>query len=276
MLSREDAFDEFREPRARLIGAEIAPGDVTWRVGAADLFGGKPPPHGAATFSVPAAYVRLAEAVRLPSRSASASRCSTSCSGASRMASASCSSIASDRWCIVCSAMEKSVRRDLHKMTAFLRFRQIADDGGERFVAWFEPEHLILRRVADFFVGRFAAMRWSILTPQGTMHWDGRTRHSRAAFPAMTRPPAMRSKTGGAPTTARPSIRRAPTSTAMQAEMPKKYWRNMPEADLIPGLLAEAEGRARAMVEAAADRAARRERHLHAQARPEKERTIAA
>ena len=29
---------------------------------------------------------------------------------------------------------------------------------------------------------------------------------------------------------------------AMQAEMPKKYWRNMPETDLIPGLLAEAPG----------------------------------
>jgi DNA polymerase len=33
------------------------------------------------------------------------------------------------------------------------------------------------------------------------------------------------------------------------AEMPKKYWRNMPETDLIPGLLAEAEDRTRQMVE---------------------------
>jgi DNA polymerase len=36
----------------------------------------------------------------------------------------------------------------------------------------------------------------------------------------------------------------------MQAEMPKKYWRNMPETDLIPGLLAEAEDRTQRMVDA--------------------------
>ena len=32
---------------------------------------------------------------------------------------------------------------------------------------------------------------------------------------------------------------------AMQAEMPKKYWRNLPEASLIPGLIAGAEKAAR-------------------------------
>ena len=46
---------------------------------------------------------------------------------------------------------------------------------GERYVAWFEPEHHILRRVSSFFVDRFAAMRWSILTPDGSLHWDRRT-----------------------------------------------------------------------------------------------------
>ena len=68
--------------------------------------------------------------------------------------------------------MQKSVRRDTHKMTAFVRFRQVEDDAGERYVAWFEPEHHILRRVSSFFVDRFAAMRWSILTPEGSLHWD--------------------------------------------------------------------------------------------------------
>jgi DNA polymerase len=37
----------------------------------------------------------------------------------------------------------------------------------------------------------------------------------------------------------------------MQAEMPKKYWKNMPEAELIPGLIATARSRAKAMAEAA-------------------------
>ena len=33
------------------------------------------------------------------------------------------------------------------------------------YIAWFEPEHFIVERVASFFVKRFSAMRWSILTP---------------------------------------------------------------------------------------------------------------
>jgi len=38
---------------------------------------------------------------------------------------------------------------------------------------------------------------------------------------------------------------------AMQSEMPKKYWKNMPEAAFIPQMIADAPARARAMAEAA-------------------------
>ena len=72
--------------------------------------------------------------------------------------------------------MEKSVRRDLHKMHAFVRFREVADEeaaGGRRHVAWFEPAHHVLRAVAPFFVRRFAQHPWAILTPRGCLLWDG-------------------------------------------------------------------------------------------------------
>ena len=36
---------------------------------------------------------------------------------------------------------------------------------------------------------------------------------------------------------------------AMQKEMPKKYWRNLPEASLIPDLIAGAEKAAKEMIE---------------------------
>src|ERR1043165_851313 len=62
-LSREDAFEEFRDAARSLIGADVAPADVTWRVGTNDLLGGELLPRGAVPFSVPAGYVRLAEAV---------------------------------------------------------------------------------------------------------------------------------------------------------------------------------------------------------------------
>ena len=50
-----------------------------------------------------------------------------------------------------------NVRRDIHKMHAFLRFRACTVDGAALYTAWFEPQHFILRRAAPFFVDRFAA-----------------------------------------------------------------------------------------------------------------------
>jgi DNA polymerase len=250
VLSREDAFEEFRDAARGLIGAEVAPRDVTWRVGAGDLLGGKAPPHGVATFSVPAAYMRLAEAVvchRDRERFALLYELLWRITHGER----ELLSVASDPLVHRLQRMEKSVRRDMHKMTAFLRFRQIADDGGERYVAWFEPEHHILRRISDFFVGRFAAMRWSILTPGGAMHWDG-TELTFSAGVSKSDAPAGDALDDWWRAYYRATFNPARANlAAMQAEMPKKYWRNMPETALIPGLLAEAEDRTRQMVEAA-------------------------
>ena len=69
--------------------------------------------------------------------------------------------------------MAKAVSRDIHKMHAFLRFREVNDPViGERFVAWFEPEHFILEETSQFFVDRFGSLDWTILTPKGSMWWD--------------------------------------------------------------------------------------------------------
>ena len=48
--------------------------------------------------------------------------------------------------------MAKEVRRDIHKMRAFVRFREVAGANEPRFVAWFEPDHHIVRANAAFFV----------------------------------------------------------------------------------------------------------------------------
>ena len=69
--------------------------------------------------------------------------------------------------------MERAVRRDRHKMTAFVRFREISTPDGARYVAWFEPAHFIEELAAPFFVDRFASMRFAILTPRVSMCWDG-------------------------------------------------------------------------------------------------------
>lgn len=149
--------------------------------------------------------------------------------------------------------LAKAVRRDIHKMRAFVRFRLVESDeaeAGEHYVAWFEPEHHILRANAGFFVRRFASMRWSILTPRGCLHWDGAVLEEG--------PPAQR---GDAPAgdpaedlwrTYYASIFNPARLKigAMVKEMPRKYWKNMPEAALIPDLIAGAQAREAQMVAA--------------------------
>lgn len=147
--------------------------------------------------------------------------------------------------------LDKAVRRDSHKMHAFVRFRSLdAGEGGETYVAWFEPDHHILRANAGFFVRRFANMKWSILTPRGSLHWDGETMREG--------PPAQRADAPeGDPT--EDLWRKYYASIfnparlkvgAMLKEMPRKYWKNLPEAALIPDLVAGAQRRESAMVAA--------------------------
>jgi uracil-DNA glycosylase len=247
-LTREDAFEEFRDAARALIGAGVPPADVNWRVGSGDLLGGDLPPPGCATFNVPAAYVPLAQAVVChsdPERFALLYELLWRITHGER----ELLSVASDPLVHRLQRMEKSVRRDMHKMTAFLRFRRMEAEDGERYVAWFEPEHHILRRVSDFFVGRFAAMRWSILTPHGALHWDGKELGESAGV-AHAEAPASDALEDWWRTYYRATFNPARANlAATMAEMPKKYWRNMPETDLIPGLLAEAGERTRQMVE---------------------------
>jgi len=247
-LTREDAFEEFRDAARALIGASVAPTEVNWRVGACDLLGGEPPPNGATTFQVPAAYVALAQAVVChsdPERFALLYELLRRITRGER----ELLSVASDPPVHRVRRMEKSVRRDMHKMTAFLRFRRVEGQDGERYVAWFEPEHHILRRISDFFVGRFASMHWSILTPRGALHWDGKELTESAGV-AHSEAPAGDALEDWWRTYYRATFNPARANlAATMAEMPKKYWRTMPETDMIPGLLAQAEYRTRQMVE---------------------------
>jgi DNA polymerase len=145
--------------------------------------------------------------------------------------------------------MEKSIRRDLHKMHAFLRFRSTAVENQEWMVAWFEPQHFILQATAQFFIDRFRGMAWSILTPDGSLHWD---RNHLTMGPPATRADAPEGDAFEAgwrsyyESTFNPA-RLNPT--VMRGHMAKKYWKNMPEAAAIPGLIQSAPSRVKAMIE---------------------------
>ncbi len=145
--------------------------------------------------------------------------------------------------------MAKAVARDTHKMRAFVRFREVADAEGQHFIAWFEPEHHIVRANAGFFIRRFANQRWTILTPRESIHWDGEELHILPGAQASDAPAddpveaVWKTYYANIFNPARLKVR------AMQKEMPKKYWRNMPETALVPELIATAAHRTRTMIE---------------------------
>jgi uracil-DNA glycosylase len=253
-LSSRIDFSGWRDAARRLALADVEPRNVRWHWpedgGEGDLFAGSDalPPAGGGELRVARSFVDRAEAVvchRDSDRFAFLYRVLWRMQHEPDLAR-----IASDPDIRRLEAMEKAVRRDIHKMRAFVRFRRIEDEAGaERYIAWFEPEHFILERNAPFFVRRFTGMRWTILTPHASADWDG----TRLAIG----PGASR---GGLPdedaaeelwqTYFRSIFNPARIKVkAMQAEMPKKYWRNLPEASLIPGMIAGAERAAREMIE---------------------------
>lgn len=249
-LSAEDDFDGWREQaRALLIhGAKAA--EIIWQVGdnPGELFGEqavtstKGPP-----ISVPRAFVDLAKKVICHSDarrfSLLYSYLADLLTGQRRM------SDAADPLLRQLETMARHVRRDIHKMRAFLRFRRIETGAEELFVAWYEPEHHIVRANARFFVERFANMHWSILTPELSLLWDGKK--------LAEGPPASRADAPAEDAIEeqwhvyyRSIFNPARLKVgAMLKEMPRKYWRNMPETAHVPDMIAGAQARMAAMIE---------------------------
>jgi uracil-DNA glycosylase len=251
-LASHDDADGFLRGVQRCLRDGIAWDDVTWVIGEPD------PPHSPAepprgSASLPADFVALIHDVVMHHADDRFMR-------AHRMAER----VARDtrHWDDVLHPehvhlrrMQQQVRREAHKTKAFVRFTRCGSEGDPdtRYVAWFEPEHHIVRRVAPFFARRFTNVRWALLTPLGSVEWDGRA----LAYG----PPAER---GEAPP---PDAGEALWITyyerifnparvkvnMMKREMPVRFWPNLPEAARIPSLLAQAPARARAMQDHAAD-----------------------
>lgn len=263
LIAGADELDEWRSAVRLLIGAGIAPERIVWTGGddanCGDLLAVPTDPAvlpqqpGAAeTLRVPKRFIDLAGKALLhtdPGRHALLYRLVWRLQRQPGLLAD-----AADPDVRRLDDLAKAVRRDIHKMRAFVRFRSVENgDDAPSYVAWFEPQYRILRSNAAFFVGRFAAMRWSILTPQGSLHWDGER--------LLEGPPAQRDDApAGDPAEelwrtyyasifnpARLKVK------AMLKEMPRRYWKNMPEATLIPGLVAGAQAREAQMVTAGRD-----------------------
>ncbi|MBB4085465.1 UdgX family uracil-DNA binding protein [Sphingomonas carotinifaciens] len=254
-LPQPDDFDGWRDAARGLAADGVPPDDIVWQVGTTptDLFAGEAVAHAApspnAGFSVPRPFMDLARRAALasdPERWALLYTALTRLRTQPKLLEDQ-----ADPLVRRLESLAKDVRRDIHKMRAFVRFREVDEDGTPRFVAWFEPDHHIVRANAAFFVNRFASMRWSILTPEVSLHWDGETL---SEGPAASKADAP----DGDPTeevwkTYYASIFNPARMKvgAMLKEMPRKYWKNMPETALVPQLIAGAQAREARMIDTA-------------------------
>jgi DNA polymerase len=241
-------LDGFRSAVRRLIAADVPPENVIWSDGG-DLFGDDDKLPDTQPIALPRA---IAELIRLDVCHKDSERYALlyQLIWRVRHGERALPEIASDPLVHRLGLMAKTIRRDIHKMHAFLRFRETRDpDGTERYIAWFEPEHFILEAAAPFFVTRFRNLVWSILTPLGALHWDRAT--LTAGPPAHRKDVPDRDPLEAAWRSYYESIFNPArvNPRAMLGHMPKKYWRNLPETQAVASLVQQAPERMRAMIE---------------------------
>ncbi|CAM5774837.1 hypothetical protein LMIY3S_04722 [Labrys miyagiensis] len=250
VVLREGAdLNGFRRAVRGLVAGDVAPQQVSWTTGTAgDLFGTTESAEAPAV-ALPRAlgeWIDMVLCHRDPERHALLYTLIWRVLHGERMLM----DLPSDPLVHRLARMRKAVGRDVHKMHAFLRFRRIEEDGaGERFAAWFEPDHFILEAVAGFFVDRFRSLVWSILTPVGSLHWN---REILTIGPPGRREdvPAADSFEMGWRSYYKSTFNPARVNPGlMRSEMPKKYWHNLPETSAIPELIRLAPTRVREMLE---------------------------
>jgi len=275
MLCGPTDLDGFRRAARSLLARQVPPGQVSWHTTdepVQDLFAGEGRAAEAANAAalsdapavkVPAEFVALCESVILhsdPNRFGLLYRIFWRLAHEPGLRH---DPLDPDR--VQAGHMAQAVRRELHKMKAFVRFRSVQDErfrahseDGPLHVAWFEPEHHIVQAAAPFFARRFAQMRWAILTPACSVEWDCVSLSRPAGMVGQLRfgPGAKKSDAPPADAgehlwltyyqhTFNPARLKL---KAMKKEMPRKYWRNLPEAPLIGPLAAMASERSLRML----------------------------
>ncbi|WP_287066714.1 MULTISPECIES: UdgX family uracil-DNA binding protein [Ramlibacter] len=256
-LAGETDLDGFRALARSLWARGTPPGQVRWHTGEArDLFEpgellrpGDALPTGTPAPRVPAAFGALCESVVLhrdPSRFA---LLYTLLWRLQHEPGLRHDPLDADM--LRAQGMAREVRREMHKMRAFVRFRPVADTaapGGARHVAWFEPAHHVVQANAPWFSRRFANMHWAILTPECCVAWDGETLHFEPGADPSRAPTADAGEQLWL-TYYQSIFNPARLNPAqMRKEMPVRYWAHLPEARLVAPLESAAAACSAAMI----------------------------
>jgi probable DNA metabolism protein len=146
-------------------------------------------------------------------------------------------------------ARRHSVGRDIHKMHAFVRFREIKNEEDSVFMAWHRPDHRILRLAIPFFKDRFNGMNWAIMTEDESVAWDKKELTFLPGIGKVELPPDEKEELWKTYYSSIFNPARVKVNM-MKKEMAVRYWDTMPETQLISSLLDEASNRVKKFEEA--------------------------
>jgi uracil-DNA glycosylase len=169
VLKAETDWEGWRQATRALVLAGVAPEALTWAVGGetthlADASG---------SFHVPRALVSLASLAiqaRDPDRFGLLYSLVWRINAGEKLLEDD-----TDPDLSLAKRLALAVRADAHRMRTNMRFLAVPEDGGTRYLGWFEPAHFVLPANAQLIVRRFPDLALSIVTPDGAAHWDRST-----------------------------------------------------------------------------------------------------
>jgi DNA polymerase len=242
----------FRRAVKALVAAGIAPESVAFGTAGApgELFGTQPfdVPADPAPLALPAGFAALCEQVLLHEDGSRFERLYTLAWRIAHDRAVWADTLDPQRRTL--DRMAHAVRREIHKMHAFVRFRPVPGGSADEpvcHVAWFEPAHHVVAAAAPFFARRFTHQHWAILTPRGSVHWNGERLEHAGPARAEDAPPA---DAGEALWLAyyRSIFNPARLKVAMmKREMPVRFWKQLPETHQVSTLVAQAAQRTHTM-----------------------------
>ncbi len=151
-LASETDWDGWRAATRALVLNGIPAEDVVWSVGQGDAL-----PEAIGSFGVSRSLIQLAQVAiqaRSPRRFALLHRL---------VMKADEPALAEAR------RLALAVRAEAHRMRTELRYLPV----GDRYVGWYAPRHFVLEANARLLARRFSHLAVSVLTPDGSAHWQG-------------------------------------------------------------------------------------------------------
>ncbi|AUN97773.1 uracil-DNA glycosylase [Bacteriovorax stolpii] len=238
----EPTFDSWRTYARSLLSEKVHYDDIVWKTsGTGSLFDLMSADHrpSPAQLSIPQSFMQDAAFV-------SAFRDDTTWALLYRLAfrliyeNKHLMSVALDTDVLEFHRRMRLVSRDLHKVKAFVRFKEIKKNDESIYMAWHRPDHRVLKFSAPFFTDRFNGMNWVIFTEDESMSWinnqltfgPGITQQEALAFDHTEE--LWKTYYGSIFNPARIKVK------AMKKELPVRHWATLPEASIIDDLLRQA------------------------------------